>query len=338
MSKKDTVINYIKEQINIKKWSPGFKIFSENQLVEYLSVSRLTVRLAIKDLINEGILEARRGSGTYVKTIVKQKKYIVILTRLDSYTGDSKYTFRNYIELLKKQIKEIGFTPILYIGDDNIQIKESLSVKFEEIAGVIFLNGLNKDLNYLINFLKAPIISTLGYEYIITPGVILNYQELIFKINSLIQKYNFKNIIIFTHFPRKKNYLYYAIDSVFHNFKVIHTTLSYKNLMNSDDFNKTIKSLKQAPDCIVFMDDTIYLSAFPYFQKYQSILKNTKFITHSSGYIKTIDEYKTCLIEFDLKEVARKTVDLINNRINKVEFNEYNILINPKVINEDNLK
>ena len=303
-----------------------------------MKVSRLTVRLAIKDLINQGVLEARKGSGTYVKTLIEHKKYIVILTRSDTYAGDSKYTFRYYVELLKKHIKKIGYTPILYIGDDEIQIEDSLSGKFPEISGIIFLNGLSKDLYTLNNILKVPIISTLGYEFIIIPGIVLNYQELIFKINNLIHKYNFKKVIIFTHFPRKKNYLYYAIDSLFNNYKIVHTTLSYKNVMSAYNFNKTLKSLNEAPDCIIFMDDTIYLSAAPYFQKYHDILKDTKIITHSSGYLKAIDTYKTCLIEFDLEEAAEKTAKLINNRINKALFNEYNLLINPKVINEDNLK
>ena len=38
---------------------------------------------------------------------------------------------------------------------------------------------------------------------------------------------------------RKKNYLYYAIDSLFNNYKIVHTTLSYKNVMSAYNFNKT---------------------------------------------------------------------------------------------------
>jgi len=44
------------------------KIPPERELMEQYSISRSTVRRAIAALINEGILESRRGSGTYIYT------------------------------------------------------------------------------------------------------------------------------------------------------------------------------------------------------------------------------------------------------------------------------
>ena len=45
---------------------PGQKIPNEFELAEKFGVGRSTVREAVKGLVSRGILEVRRGSGTYV--------------------------------------------------------------------------------------------------------------------------------------------------------------------------------------------------------------------------------------------------------------------------------
>jgi len=56
----------IKAWIINKEFSPGDKILSENELANRFKVSRLTVRQAILQLIQEGFLVSRRGEGTFV--------------------------------------------------------------------------------------------------------------------------------------------------------------------------------------------------------------------------------------------------------------------------------
>lgn len=57
---------YIAELILTGKLAPDVKIQSEREFSEDLGVSRMTVRRAITELVNEGLLERRHGSGTYV--------------------------------------------------------------------------------------------------------------------------------------------------------------------------------------------------------------------------------------------------------------------------------
>jgi GntR family transcriptional regulator len=57
---------YIAELILSGKLPPDKKIQSEREFSEDLGVSRMTVRRAITELVNEGLLERRHGSGTYV--------------------------------------------------------------------------------------------------------------------------------------------------------------------------------------------------------------------------------------------------------------------------------
>ena len=57
---------YIAELILSGKLAPDTKIQSERDFSDDLGVSRMTVRRAITELVNEGLLERKHGSGTYV--------------------------------------------------------------------------------------------------------------------------------------------------------------------------------------------------------------------------------------------------------------------------------
>src|SRR5512143_614885 len=57
---------YIAELILSGKLAPDAKIQSEREFSEGLGVSRMTVRRAMTELVNEGLLERKHGSGTYV--------------------------------------------------------------------------------------------------------------------------------------------------------------------------------------------------------------------------------------------------------------------------------
>ncbi len=57
---------YIAERILSGKLAPDSKIQSERDISEDLGVSRMTVRRAITELVNDGLLERKHGSGTYV--------------------------------------------------------------------------------------------------------------------------------------------------------------------------------------------------------------------------------------------------------------------------------
>ncbi len=58
----------IVERIHNGDYSQGERIPSEMQLCEELDLSRPTVRQAIAELVSDGILEIRKGRGTYVTT------------------------------------------------------------------------------------------------------------------------------------------------------------------------------------------------------------------------------------------------------------------------------
>jgi GntR family transcriptional regulator len=65
-------------------WLPGTRLPSEDSLIERFAVSRTTIRTAIQSLIARGLLEIRRGKGTFVV----QPQIIQELTELTGFVED----------------------------------------------------------------------------------------------------------------------------------------------------------------------------------------------------------------------------------------------------------
>jgi GntR family transcriptional regulator len=66
--------NYIKENIDNKTYAPGQMLPSEREFTEKFSVSRMTVRQAISDLVNEGLLYREQGKGTFIARNIIEKQ------------------------------------------------------------------------------------------------------------------------------------------------------------------------------------------------------------------------------------------------------------------------
>jgi len=76
----------IKQKIDKGEWESGTMISSEREFAENYEVSRMTVRQAITNLVNDGYLTRRKGKGTFVSG----KKIEQKLLGLTSFTEDMK--------------------------------------------------------------------------------------------------------------------------------------------------------------------------------------------------------------------------------------------------------
>lgn len=84
------ISQWIVTSINNGHFKPGDKLPSEHALAEQFETSRQTVRHATEELVERGLLERQRGSGTYVCGTAFQdgfapKRIGVITTYLDDY-------------------------------------------------------------------------------------------------------------------------------------------------------------------------------------------------------------------------------------------------------------
>jgi DNA-binding GntR family transcriptional regulator len=61
------VKNYLKNQIDSGELEPGMKLPNEIELCSMFKTSRITVRRALKELADDGLIEILHGKGTFVK-------------------------------------------------------------------------------------------------------------------------------------------------------------------------------------------------------------------------------------------------------------------------------
>jgi GntR family transcriptional regulator len=70
----------IKRKIKNSEYKPGEKIPSEKELQEIFDVSRITVRKAVLELVEEGYLSRQRGIGTIVRRQKIEEKLSKVMT------------------------------------------------------------------------------------------------------------------------------------------------------------------------------------------------------------------------------------------------------------------
>lgn len=133
------LVNWIQEQITLKKFLPGQKMYSENELKDMFHVSRQTVRHAISILENEGVLVRKQGSGTYINdrrqtNLENRTRVSVVTTYVDGYI------FPRTIQGIENVLFENGYS--VQIAFTNNQISRERTVledilSRDEVAGVI---------------------------------------------------------------------------------------------------------------------------------------------------------------------------------------------------------
>lgn len=133
------LVNWIQEQIASKKFLPGQKMYSENELKEMFHLSRQTVRHAISVLENEGMLVRKQGSGTYIndrrQANLKNKTRISVVT-----TYVDGYIFPKTIQGIENVLFENGYSVQIAFTNNQIGREKTILediLNRDEVAGVI---------------------------------------------------------------------------------------------------------------------------------------------------------------------------------------------------------
>ena len=75
--------DFVLDQLRAGVWKPGDLIYSENQLVQELGISRMTVNRALRELTEEGLLVRISGVGTFVAESKPQSNLLRITNIAD---------------------------------------------------------------------------------------------------------------------------------------------------------------------------------------------------------------------------------------------------------------
>ena len=116
----DRVFQYLSDQISKGTWKPGDRIPSEKELCSIIGVSRISVRAGINRLAALGILESKRGCGTFVCTTT-QPSLGSVGTILSIYDSDriSMFEFRKMLE-----VTSVGYAAMRATGEQIEKMQE----------------------------------------------------------------------------------------------------------------------------------------------------------------------------------------------------------------------
>jgi len=115
----EQVFQQLKELLINGEWRPGDKVPSENELADKFNVSRITVRQALQRLGALGLIDTRRGEGSFVKAVD---------------VGDSMN----------------ALIPAMYLGENSqLEIIEFREIIETECAGLAAERANKKDINDL---------------------------------------------------------------------------------------------------------------------------------------------------------------------------------------------
>ncbi|MUV37097.1 Transcriptional regulator NanR [Lentibacillus sp. JNUCC-1] len=113
-------------RIKNQEWMPGDPLPSEGDLMQQFNVSRTTIRQAIRDLTQEGIIETRRGAVARIKTTPNDKMenpgivHHELGTDFSAKVLRSQYVSDHYYaqHQLKQENKSIYFLERVRLADD----------------------------------------------------------------------------------------------------------------------------------------------------------------------------------------------------------------------------
>lgn len=134
----DLVDQYIKEQLMTKKLRPGDKVPTEQQLMFELGVSRSSVREAMNRLSAIGVIEIKRGIGTFISTTADNFIFNPILFSMILNGNDAK----NLTEL--RVMMEIGIIELAVRNATETQVNK-VAACFKQMEELVEKNETQVD-------------------------------------------------------------------------------------------------------------------------------------------------------------------------------------------------
>lgn len=121
LPKYQALVNWIREQVVANRLKNGDKFYSENELSAMFGISRQTVRQAVGILEREGIVERRRGSGTYISYNAprEERARTMNIGVISTYLDD--YIFTSIIRGIETVLTENGFTMQLMFTHNRVE-------------------------------------------------------------------------------------------------------------------------------------------------------------------------------------------------------------------------
>ncbi|WP_196594200.1 GntR family transcriptional regulator [Pectinatus sottacetonis] len=176
MVKYQKIADDIRKKITDGKYMPGEQLALEKEMCDDYGVSRITIKRAVDELVNLGLVVKRRGSGTFVKSI-EDENDIKELSMARQFTGFSE-TNRGH---------KIGTVIVKFeIGHPTEEVAAKLQITTEDFVYDIIRARSSDDKPIVVEYTKMPIQLIVGLKKEHLESSIYSYiqDKLHFKIQS----------------------------------------------------------------------------------------------------------------------------------------------------------
>ncbi|MFS1664485.1 GntR family transcriptional regulator [Streptococcus sp. zg-JUN1979] len=129
--------DHIKKDIENNIWQIGERLPSERDLADAFQVSRMTLRQAIALLVDEGILERRIGSGTFVARKRVQEKMSGTTSFTDIIKGQGKNPSTKLLSY-KRKLADKTERDKLQLSDDKAHVIQMERVRYADGLPLVY--------------------------------------------------------------------------------------------------------------------------------------------------------------------------------------------------------
>lgn len=340
----------IKSWILSGKLRPNEKLMTELDLSTHFSISRQTVRQAIGELENEGLLYRIQGSGTFVKEWVKplesDNRNIGIIT-----TFTNNYIFPDILHGIKNVLSDANYG-IYFASSDNIQNKERVSLEnlmTKPLSGLIieptFSALPSSNLVYYLTLEERGIpyvMTNSGYPQLPAPTITLNDEKGAFlAVEHLVELGHTRIAGIFNSntqqgINRMKGYI-----RGLKQFKLPvynHLIASYKyddlHVSPSQSFREMWKRpIGERPSALVCYNDELTILLLDTFRSMGlSIPAELSIVSFDDSAFATATEVKLTSIAHPKEELGRRAAELLISMIEQGNTQADDVIFDPQLI------
>lgn len=175
MVKYQEIANKLRAQIQAGVYKSGEQLALEREMCEQYGVSRITIKKAVDQLVKEGLVVKRRGSGTFVKSLANEDVHDISMA--NQFSGFSKTFAGHKVETKVVRFDIIHPTP---------EVAEKLNITTDDfVYDIVRLRQLDGR-PVVIEYTQMPIELIPGIKRDVLEKSIYQYIEanLHFKIQS----------------------------------------------------------------------------------------------------------------------------------------------------------
>ena len=166
MSKYKEIADDIRKGILDGKYTPNEQLPLEKEMCQYYDVSRITIKKAVDELVNDGLVVKRRGAGTFVKDVDSVEAKELSMSR--QFSGFSASHKKDKIKSKIAKFEVINATA---------EIAEKLRITEEDFVYHIIRTRYNDDNPVVVEYTYMPISLIPGIKNDVLESSIYGYIE-----------------------------------------------------------------------------------------------------------------------------------------------------------------